>query len=357
VIWFRDSLANALALRELRTAAGTVQTWLFALFHTSVASQEALLTQLRIQVAVVLHECPGDALKAGPGLACAAATVNQNPHVDGSTHAGVLERRDNRVAILLDLEEVFELAVVDRELAATGANPHTGDGGLAAASSQGVDDFFCSWHGEGFGFECCVGQAVPDKCILKSSSQAKSLTYLLLSSCGQFFALLLRDRKLELGRLLGLVRMLGASVDLELGDHLESELVLRQHTANGLVQNHLWLALQPRFGGDGALARVACVPGVLFLIPLITGELHLLGVDHDDKVARINVRRVLRAVLAHEDHGNPTRQAAHYLIGGIDNVPLFLDFAGLGHVSFHDSSSADSFGSVQFAAPDAGPPK
>ncbi len=40
--------------------------------------------------------------------------------------------------------------------------------------------------------------------------------------------------------------VLAAFVDLELGDHLERELVLRQHPANGLMKNQLWLALEPR---------------------------------------------------------------------------------------------------------------
>ena len=76
---------------------------------------------------------------------------------------------------------------------------------------------------------------------------------------------------------------------------------------------------------------------ILFLLPLLAAELHLLGIDDDDKIARINVRRVLRAVLAHEQHGDAAGEPADDLVGGINHVPLLFDFAGLGHVSFHDS--------------------
>ena len=45
----------------------------------------------------------------------------------------------------------------------------------------------------------------------------------------------------------------------------------------------------------------------------------------------------VRAVLAHQQHGDAAGEPADDLVGGIDDVPLLLDFAGLGHVGFHDS--------------------
>ena len=133
---------GALPLRELRAAAGAVQAGLLAFFHAGVAGQEVLLAELGVEVAVVPHQGAGDALHAGAGLAGAAAAVDANDHVDAVAHAAVLERRDDRVAILLDRKIVFQLALVDRELAAAGANSHAGDRGFAATGSEGVDDFF-----------------------------------------------------------------------------------------------------------------------------------------------------------------------------------------------------------------------
>ena len=114
------------------------------------------------------------------------------------------------------------------------------------------------------------------------------------------------------------MRVLGAFVDLELGDHLERELVLRQHPADGFLQNQLGLPLQSRCRADRFLARVAGVPAILFLLPLLAAELHLLGVDDDDEIARINMRRVLGTVLAHEQNGDAAGEPADDLVGGID---------------------------------------
>ena len=59
---------------------------------------------LCVEVAVVAHQGPGDALHAGAGLAGAAAAVDADDHVDAVAHARVLQRRDHRVAVLLDRE-------------------------------------------------------------------------------------------------------------------------------------------------------------------------------------------------------------------------------------------------------------
>jgi len=52
------------------------------------------------------------------------------------------------------------------------------------------------------------------------------------------------------------------------------------------------------------------------------------------------MRRVRRAVLTHEQNCDAAGEPADDLIGGINRVPLLLDFAGLGHVGFHDSYAA-----------------
>jgi hypothetical protein len=137
-----------LALRELRSTAGAAKTWLLALLHTSIAGQEALFAELFRKIAIVLHQCPGDALHAGPSLARAATAVDEDHHVHIVTHAGMLQRGKYRVAVLLHLEKVFERSLIDSELAAAGANSHAGNRGLAAAGSKGINDFFCGGHEE-----------------------------------------------------------------------------------------------------------------------------------------------------------------------------------------------------------------
>ena len=93
---------------------------------------------------------PSDMATQAPVAITPLAAVDEDAYVDTIANTGVLERRDDGVAILLNLEEVFELAVIDRELAAAGTNSHAGDRGFAATGSEGVDDFFCCGHGEGF---------------------------------------------------------------------------------------------------------------------------------------------------------------------------------------------------------------
>ena len=55
-------------------------------------------------------------------------------------------------------------------------------------------------------------------------------------------------------------------------------------------------------------------------------------VDHDDKVARVHVRRVGGLVLAHDDLGDLACHAAERLAFGVDHVPL-LRGARLGRAS------------------------
>ena len=92
---------------------------------------------LSLEVAVVLHQRPGDALHAGTGLTGRAAAVDADGHVDRVADFAVLQRGDHGVAVLGNAEELFEFAVVDGDLAAAGLDAHAGDRGLATASAEG----------------------------------------------------------------------------------------------------------------------------------------------------------------------------------------------------------------------------
>src|SRR3972149_2933683 len=134
----RKSLAaGELPLGELRTATGTTEPRLLAFLHPGIAGEEALLAELVREVAVVTHQGAGNALHAGSGLTRIAAAVDQDLHVDAFPHATVLQRRDHRVAVLVDREELRQLALVDRELARAGADSHAGPRRFAAAGSRG----------------------------------------------------------------------------------------------------------------------------------------------------------------------------------------------------------------------------
>ena len=65
----------------------------------------------------------------------------------------------------------------------------------------------------------------------------------------------------------------------------------------------------------------------------------LLGVDDDDEVAGIDVRRVLRLVLALQDLSNLSGEPAEHEVSGVDKQPLTFDLMGLSVVGLHKSSN------------------
>src|SRR3546814_8399969 len=75
------------------------------------------------------------------------------------------------------------------------------------------------------------------------------------------------------------------------------------------------------------------VPGeavVRFVVQLVAGDVDLLGVDHDDVVAGVDVRGVDRLVLAAQAMREFGAEAAEGLAGGVDDVPVALDGLVLG---------------------------
>ncbi len=136
---------------------------------------------------------------------------------------------------------------------------------------------------------------------------------------------------LQLLRLLGGVWMIGARVDLQFLNHLIGEFVLGQHATNRVIDQILWfaflaiaIAFQPQPG-------VAGVPGVVPVIHLLARHADFFGVDDDHEITAIDVGCVLRAMLAHQDHGDVACQTAKDLVAGIDDVPLLFNLAWLGH--------------------------
>ena len=61
----------------------------------------------------------------------------------------------------------------------------------------------------------------------------------------------------------------------------------------------------------------------------------LVGVDDDDEVTGVDVGGEDRLVLAAQQVRGLDRQAAEADVGGVDDVPLTLDVAGLGAVRAH----------------------
>ena len=100
---------------------------------------------------------------------------------------------------------------------------------------------------------------------------------------------------------------------------------------SGLASEHLLGA------DDLEAARVVRVGRVGLRVPLLAGEPDLLGIDDDDELAGVDVRRVFGAVLAAQDVGDLDRQPADDLVGGVDDEPISNNCFFLGHRRRHKS--------------------
>lgn len=105
---------------------------------------------------------------------------------------------------------------------------------------------------------------------------------------------------------------------------------------------------------------VAGVTVVLLVESLVARDAHLLGIDDNDEVARVNMRSKLRLVLATENVGSLSGNLAQHLVGGVDNDPLALNLLRLCVIRLHDflqirlfwfKSAASRNCSVSYAKP------
>lgn len=135
----------------------------------------------------------------------------------------------------------------------------------------------------------------------------------------------------QLDRHLCRVRVLGARVDLQFFDHLVRQFVLGQHAANGVVDQIFGFSLQTVAVAFQTQTRVAGVPRVVADVHFAARHRDLFGVGDDDKVAAIDVRRVLRAMLAHQNDRDVAGQTAQNFIRRVDDVPLLFDLARFGN--------------------------
>src|SRR5690606_21531717 len=82
---------------------------------------------------------------------------------------------------------------------------------------------------------------------------------------------------------------------------------------------------------------VAAVAVVLLVFGLVAGDAKLRGVDHDDEVAGVDVRREFGLVLAPQAQGDLGGQPTEHLVAGVDDEPVALDLVRLGGKRLHDS--------------------
>ena len=81
-----------------------------------------------------------------------------------------------------------------------------------------------------------------------------------------------------------------------------------------------------------------------FLVELVAGQRDLLRVDDDDEVTHVHVRGEGRLVLAAQEVRGLDGEPAEDHVGGVDDVPLALDVAGLRAVRTHARCLTRSLG-------------
>src|SRR3990172_9551087 len=144
-------------------------------------------------------------------------------------------------------------------------------------------------------------------------------------------------------RLLGLMGVIVAGVDLQLAELLGPEARPRQHAFDRPPDDLLRSALEEL--AERLLLealRVAAVPDVELALDLVTTDGDLRSIQDDHVVARVEVLRVGGLVLPGEDAGDLCREAAECLARRVNDEPASLDLAlpdrvGLG---VHRSSSS-----------------
>jgi hypothetical protein len=114
----------------------------------------------------------------------------------------------------------------------------------------------------------------------------------------------------------------GTIEQLELLDHLLPEEALREHAADRQLEDDLRLLLQEV--GEGALFQAAGRPGVVavdLLRRLLAGDANAAAIGDDNEVTGIDVRRVGRLGLAHEDLCDLRGETAQDLVLRVDVDP------------------------------------
>ena len=123
-------------------------------------------------------------------------------------------------------------------------------------------------------------------------------------------------------RLLGFMGVLFPCVNLKLLHLGGTKFVLWDHTLDGPFEDELGTTLAKLVGSLNCLAAdVTGVTGVDLVLLLAATEFGMLGVDDDDKVTGIDVRRKNRLMLSAKETGCLHGDFSDDLVLGINNVP------------------------------------
>src|SRR6516225_3738701 len=152
----------------------------------------------------------------------------------------------------------------------------------------------------------------------------------------------------EPNRLLRFVLVIGPGKDPEVLHDPAPERSARHHALDCLLDDPFrMLAVE-----NGPLATALDAAGVprmpveYVVLTLVAGQLDLLGIDDDDVVATIHVRRVGRLVLAAQATGDDRSEPAQHQAVGVDQQPRLVDIGGFGGEGLHRSGHGSPAGRI-----------
>src|SRR5277367_1802756 len=122
------------------------------------------------------------------------------------------------------------------------------------------------------------------------------------------------------------MRVLVAGVDKEFLVHLAPKTILWQHSFDSPFDDGVRTTPKEILGDLFLLpARVARKINVDLVFQFVAGKYNLVRVDHNNKVATVNVRRVVGFVLASKDGGDLGTHATDGLTSTVHDVPVALN--------------------------------
>src|SRR5688572_1183993 len=117
--------------------------------------------------------------------------------------------------------------------------------------------------------------------------------------------------------------MLGAREHMQFLVHLAAERTLGEHALHREFDGALGVLHEQLAECDGLdTADRAGVVVIDLVIELVARDFDLLGVQHHDVIASVDMRAVDGLVLALEAHGDLGAETAQDLVGGIDDIPV-----------------------------------
>lgn len=120
--------------------------------------------------------------------------------------------------------------------------------------------------------------------------------------------------------------VLCANVDVNVAEELVAKTVLREHALDSVLDELAGILLE-----DLASGLVMTATGVTrvridnLARELVASEADLVGIDDDDIVAAVYMRREVGLVLATDDLRNLRGEAAEDLIRSVDEQPLLIN--------------------------------